>query len=73
MNRDHATFCLIGSSLFGAHWRGDLAGSLHVAPRTVARWANGTYDIAPGIWDDLAKICANRGILLEHFARELRA
>jgi hypothetical protein len=50
----------VGENLFGAHWIGELAFRLDVAPRTVRRWARGEFAIPREAQEALAVIARAR-------------
>ena len=50
---DGETLAAVGAALHGAHWQGQLADTLDVAPRTIGRWVNGAQPIPPGVWAEL--------------------
>lgn len=68
-NRD--TLRSVGSALYGENWQSAVARDLDVAIRTVQRWAAGEFDIPPGVWADLAKLCRKRGAELAKLADKL--
>lgn len=50
----------VGQNLFGAHWVGELALRLGVAPRTVRRWARGEFEMPREAEEALAVIARTR-------------
>lgn len=71
MQRDSATFCLIGTALFGAFWQSQAASELSVAVRTVQRWASGSSPVPEGVWADLAVMCREHGLALQTIGAQL--
>ncbi len=57
-----------GEALYGARWQTALAHDLCVADRTVRRWAQGEFDIPPGVWEDIRKLIGERVLVLGHVA-----
>ena len=54
---DAETFRAIARALYGTgEWTGSLSADLHVAPRTLARWASGRMPIPPGVWLQLQEL-----------------
>lgn len=62
----------VGQALYGERWQSPLARDLAVADRTMRRWVAGTYPVPEGVRDDLLRLCAERGALLEAVARRLK-
>jgi hypothetical protein len=50
----------VGQNLFGAHWIGELAARLNVAPRTVRRWARGEFAMPKDAQEALGVIAQER-------------
>jgi hypothetical protein len=50
----------VGENLFGAHWIGELATRLNVAPRTVRRWARGEFAMPKDAQEALGVIARAR-------------
>ncbi len=53
---------LTGEALYGPQWQSALARELYVSDRTMRRWASGTHEPPPSIWQ------AIREIVDEHYA-----
>jgi len=63
----------VGQALYGERWQSPLARDLGVSDRTMRRWVAGTYPVPKGVRDDLLRLCAERGALLDEVARRLKA
>jgi hypothetical protein len=44
-------------ALHGLEWQTPLARQLSVSPRTMRRWAAGTFTIPETVWPELAGLC----------------
>ena len=62
-----------GEALHGPQWQSALARDLGISDRTMRRWVAGTYPVPEGVRDDLLRLCAERGALLEEGAQRLKA
>jgi hypothetical protein len=66
-----------GQMLFGQHWNSPLSDAINVHIRTVRRWANGTADMPPGAWEDIAdlldKLSADANLMADKIIASLRA
>jgi hypothetical protein len=58
-------FAAAGRALFGPLYKTPLARALGNEPRTVRRWADGSFPIADGVRDDLIRLLTARGIEIE--------
>lgn len=71
MTLTHDHLNAVGTALYGPLWQSQLARDLDVAVRTVQRWAGGEFEIPPGVWLDIAKLCKARGADLDKWAKRL--
>lgn len=55
-----ARLAQVGQLLYGPAWRFALADALRVNRRTIARWANGEYNIPEGIDDEIRQLLLSR-------------
>lgn len=60
-----------GEALFGPRWQTPLAAALDVQLRTLQRWASGDRRVPPGLAQDLAGLCRDRGAVLKVLAGRL--
>lgn len=61
----------VGEALFGLHWLMQMSAAIDVDERTLRRWAGG-QPVPPGVWKDLAEVCATRAAALQEWATKLR-
>lgn len=53
-------FSAIGAALYGPHWQSEMARALDVNIRTVQRWAAGTNELSPWVWDKIPALVVDR-------------
>jgi len=66
-------FAAAGRALFGPLYKTPLARALGNEPRTVRRWADGSFPIADGVGDDLINLLRERRIEIEAVLATLSA
>ena len=61
-----------GEALYGAgQWQAHLARQLGVSDRTMRRWVAGTFQVPPGVADQIVWFCKKRGGALADVAAEI--
>ena len=53
-------FCKCSESLFGPQWQSEMARALDVNIRTVQRWASGSNDLSPWVFEKLPALLNER-------------
>lgn len=61
-----------GEALYGPRWQSEIARDLHVADRTVRRWAAGADDLPAGVALDLHRLCEERVAKLDDLIARLK-
>lgn len=61
-----------GEALYGQQWQSALARDLKVADRTVRRWANGEFDMPPGLGGELRALLDDRRMVIGWVLSELK-
>jgi hypothetical protein len=49
-----------GQALFGNAWKSSLAEALHVDPRRITHWLDGTRPVPAGVWADIKQLAEQR-------------
>lgn len=57
---------LVGNVLYGERWQTDLARDLRLSDgRRIRQWLSLDRTIPDGVWDDLAKLLADRKLVID--------
>lgn len=57
---------LVGNALYGERWQTDLARDLRLSDsRRIRQWLSLDRTIPEGVWDDLAKLLADRKLVID--------
>jgi len=57
---------LVGNALYGERWQTDLARDLGLSDaRRIRQWLSLDRTIPEGVWDDLAKLLAERKLVID--------
>lgn len=62
-----------GEAIYGPRWQSELARELRCNIRTIQRYAAGTHEPPPSIWQEIAEIAAQRRDALDALIPRLLA
>lgn len=71
---EHELLALVGNALYGERWQTDLARDLRLSDsRRIRQWLSLDRTIPEGVWDDLAKILADRKLVIDEALKAIQS